>query len=89
MHSVMRTEFRKSLWNWRSDLPERVWIEEGGLFEQEADHHLQTAAMSWSVLAVNNVIELAEVHIGQILVEFFFPGLWFMDRAAGEIYQIA
>ena len=28
--------------------------------------------MSWSVLAVNNVIELAKVHIGQILVEFFF-----------------
>ena len=65
MCSVMRTGFeKKSLWNWRRDLPERVWIEEGGLFEQEADHHLQTAAMSWSVLAVNNVIELDDVHIG-------------------------
>ena len=42
-----------SLRDWRSDLPERVSLKEGGLFKQEADQHLQTAAMSWLVRAVN------------------------------------
>ena len=53
MSSVMRIGCRKSLWNWRSDLQERVWNEEGSLFEQEADQRLQTEAMSRLVRAIH------------------------------------
>ena len=52
MRSFMRIKCN-SLWNWRSDLQEWVWVEEDVLFKPETDQHLQTAAMSWLVRAVS------------------------------------
>ena len=53
MLCVMLTEFRKSLWNRRKYLQERVWIEGESLFEEDAALHHQSAAMSWLVRSVN------------------------------------
>ena len=48
-------------------------MEEGGLFKQEADQHLQTASM-WLVRAVNICYgtDVRSVTRGEILVEFLF-----------------
>ena len=86
----MRTECRKSLWNWRGDLPERVWNEEGELFEQEADQHLQTAAMSWLVRAVQYMLlKLAWGPYWTIVGRIFFPCFWFTDLAKGKVHELA
>ena len=86
----MRTECRKSLWNWRSDLPERVWIEEGGLFERKAGQHLQTAAMSWLVRAVYVVkVAWGPYWTIKFVGRIFFPYFWFMDLATGMVPEDA
>ena len=75
MQSVMRIGTRRSLWNWRSDLPERVWNAEDGLLEQKADRRLQTATMSWLVRAMHYfvVTEVSGIHEPN-------PALWLVTR---------
>ena len=77
MCSVMHIGCRKSLWNWRSDLPERVWNAEGGLLEREADQHLQTATMSWLVRTIHYFITSKVSGIDEQN-----PALWLVTRGA-------